>query len=200
MIPDPLSRLATYANYLIYSRTPSTDNSFTKQSKRTFQRQIHRPVDHYSDCSPSPPLSPHPLTERGLQQARVPLAVAYRVQVGGVDQPPEVILVVAAVQPQSQPRPLHADDGRDARRRQVTRVGRLQLLTDAEPVDGRHRRLHTRSDTSNLRRTVIHMKAAQKFSCHFVGTLLEQNLNEKKKMNKKKMNKKKINKKKITKK
>ena len=74
------------------------------------------------------------LTQRRLQQAPGVLTVADGMQVSGVHKPPEVVLIIAAVQAQSQPRTLEVDDGRNARRRQVTRVRRFQLHPSLELV------------------------------------------------------------------
>lgn len=67
------------------------------------------------------------LTQWGLQHVSVLLARSYGLNIRGVDQPPEVIGVVAAVQAKAEPDSCYAHHCGDADGGGVTRVASFQL-------------------------------------------------------------------------
>jgi len=54
--------------------------------------------------------------------------------VGRIHEPPKVVFVVGAVEPEAETRPDGGHNRCDARRRQVARVARFQLDTEVEVV------------------------------------------------------------------
>lgn len=83
-------------------------------------------------------------TQRRLQHVSVLLAGSDWLDVGGVDQSPEVVGAVAAIQTEAEPRAHQAHHRGDAGGGGVTRVPGLQLHSHLEVVGGRNPRLQNK--------------------------------------------------------
>ncbi len=83
-------------------------------------------------------------TQRRLQHVSVLLAGSDWLDVGGVDQSPEVVGAVAAVQTEAEPHAHQAHHRGDAGGGGVTRVPGLQLHSHLEVVSGRNTRLENK--------------------------------------------------------
>lgn len=74
------------------------------------------------------------IAQRRLHHTTVPFAVANRMYLIRVDQPPKVILIIAAVQPNPQPRAENIDYGSDAGGCDAAWIERFQFHADLEFV------------------------------------------------------------------